>query len=188
MTEALEEVPESASAAQPVPPEDAAADTPMADAGDHDVAAEGTAPEVPAPLGVPQPKAVRRRRGAEAGGRDKADLTLAVTGGRLSFYRKSQICTATCTNELHGRCVLTRSMVAGRSPAQGRPLGLLLSWLEMGITVDTKLEHWDRDCWPTLSEREAARTLFLHVEGAQPFLDEERPLRPGEPEEPVERA
>ena len=69
-------------------------------------------------------------------------------------------------------CVLTRSAVEGHRPAQSRPLGLLKAWMDLGLRLHTKEEHWARvqDC-----------------QGGAELLECERPQRPGEGPEPEER-
>ena len=89
-------------------------------------------------------------------GRAKAEEVLVLPHGKVTYYGQG-LFTATCGNEAHGRCVLTRSALEGRSPAQGRPLAFLCAWLEMGADLVTKEEHWHRPNWPSLEARQAMR-------------------------------
>ena len=145
---------------------------------------------VPAPAPMPAvPRGLPPLRRAEpvARARILADLTLEVPGGKLTYYARTQVCTATCSNDLHGRCVLTRTLVPGKPTQQGRPMGLLMAWLEMGQHVGTKAEHWDKDSWPTHQERLMARGFLSTLEGSEGFFDAEKPLAEGESEEPLLR-
>ena len=126
--------------------------------------------------------AVARARAVAA--RSAAELVLEIDGGVLSYYRQG-IFTATCSNPLHHRCVLTRTARAGRAPAQGRPLGLLASWLAMGTAVESKEEHWDKTTWPSFEDRRAAREALAQQDDAWPFFGFERAEREGEGAEPL---
>ena len=84
----------------------------------------------------PPPPVVAFARGA----RSKAEFVAEVPGGRLSWYFQGMY-TAQCNNEAHGKCVLTRTSQPGRRAAQGRPLGLLSSWLALGQDLPTKASH-----------------------------------------------
>eukprot|EP00971_Amphidinium_carterae_P351871 6492314-Amphidinium_carterae.1 len=113
--------------------------------------------------------------------RGKALADIAVSGGRIAFYCKGFF-QATC--ETHYRCVLTRTSMAGRRAGQGRPLGLLTSWLAMGPTVVDKASHWDAAAWPNHATRHEHRTLLAQLEGGIEMLSFERDQREDEPEEP----
>ena len=73
--------------------------------------------------------------------------------------------------------------------AYGRPLGLLLAWLEFGEGCGSKVEHKDIDlvklfCSADYQEtRSRLRTQFSTLLGAADFLEQERDAAPGEGEE-----
>ena len=82
---------------------------------------------------------------------------------------------------------LSRSASEGRSPSQGRPLGLLAAWLAHGAMCGRKEDHWNKDQWPSLEERSAHRELLALVPGSDTLFAAERPQRPGEGPEPDQR-
>eukprot|EP00971_Amphidinium_carterae_P050449 993618-Amphidinium_carterae.1 len=116
--------------------------------------------------------------------RVKAEIFAEVPGGRLAYYDNKGLFQASCSRAGHGRCVLTRSALPGRRPAQGRPLGLLVAWLGMGHTVATKEQHWDKTLWPAKPAREAAREELQQYAGGLELLACERALGAEEGEEP----
>ena len=77
------------------------------------------------------------------------ELELHVAGGKVTYYSRGFF-TATCSNPLHGKCVLSRSAEAGRKSSQGRPLSFLVCWLSQGPGHLTKADHWDKTRWPSL--------------------------------------
>eukprot|EP00971_Amphidinium_carterae_P048166 948706-Amphidinium_carterae.1 len=113
--------------------------------------------------------------------RGKALADIAVPGGRIAFYAKGFF-QATC--ETHYRCVLTRTSLAGRHAGQGRPLGLLTSWLAMGPTVVDKTSHWDVIALLDHATREEHRAHLAGLEGSIEMLAFERDQREDESEEP----
>ena len=117
----------------------------------------------------------------------KSDGCVAFPGGYVQYYHKLDQFVAYCTHEAHGRCVLTRSSVAGSRRGQGRPLGLLCAWLEMGTTesCQTKADHMNRKRWPDHSARVAARNRILSEHGGNELLSSERPPTEGEGDEPL---
>lgn len=67
---------------------------------------------------------------------------------------------------------------------QGRPLGLLLAWLQEPCGGDA-LVHRSRVTTVTAAERIAARAWGQTVGSLGPLFERERPRRAGEPAEPV---
>ena len=112
-----------------------------------------------------------------------AQVVFDVPGGKLTFYSKGYI-TATCSNPRHGKCVMSRSTLVGRALGQGRPLGLMKAWLQLGRTCPSKEAHWDKSLWPDLAARRLARVELETMDGALDILGCERPQRPGEGSEP----
>ncbi len=88
---------------------------------------------------------------------------------------------------LHDGCRRQRtcrpSTFAFHNQGQGRPLGLLLSWLESGDSHDDKASHV-KALASSAAERRAARQKFKEVHGAEEFLALERPQRDDEYSEP----
>ena len=156
-------------------------------AGEDQAAAAGlgedTAPAaLPKPAGPPPPpKAAGLAPRPAAGLRVPATATTLVPGGKLTWYRQGYF-TAMC--DLHHRCVMTRTSSAGRRPGQGRPLGFLTAWLAAAATHHSKEEHFLKDHYPTLAERQAARASLRDRDGGADLLEQERPLRAGEEKEP----
>ena len=157
-------------------------------------AAADTAAE-PAPTGPPPPVEANRppsvageRRQPDAyqmlGMRLPAEVTLEVPGGRVTYYRLGQF-TATCTSG-HGRCVMTRSALPGRRVCQGRPLGFLVKWLEQGMSLRSKAEHWNQAAWPDQESRLQKRRELEGMVGGPELLSMERTPREGEGPEPLE--
>ena len=146
-------------------------------------AASTALPSLPEPVPEPLPA-----RGAPKVGplRNKALLSATVEGGQLSYYPQGYF-TATCKDPRHGKCVLTRTALGGQRPAQGRPLGLLVSWLADGKNHSSKEGHWNKGTWPDLDARRRHRALLAAVPGGDLLLEQERPLAEGEPGEPEER-
>ena len=76
----------------------------------------------------------------------------------------------------------------GKRPGQGRPLGLLMLWL---TKAQVSPNHSSRECKLELgsaayhAERFAARQALKNLPGTTPLFTAERPLREGEPEEPL---
>jgi hypothetical protein len=107
------------------------------------------------------------------------------TRAALKYNRTNDEFYAVCPRADHGRCILTRSAHAGRTAAQGRPLGLLAAWVLAADDCETKEAHKRRT--PTKEQRLAARRDLVQggQEGlAQEFFGLERPQRDGEDSEP----
>ena len=76
--------------------------------------------------------------------------------GRLTFYPKKRAFEAVCGCLAHGKCVRTRTVNAyEKLPAQGRPLGFLVAWLEAAESAGSRFMH--DCCYPTAEQRRAAR-------------------------------
>jgi hypothetical protein len=114
--------------------------------------------------------------------------------GRLSYNISSRSFQATCFCEEHKttlnlkgeplQCRISRTSNASRwKPQQGRPLGTLVAWLRKAS------EHPDQPghiySIPSPKERRDARTWLMTLPNVESFLSLERPLRPGEADEPA---
>ena len=118
----------------------------------------------------PEPAAAREARAQRPLRRGSlrvmAEESVTLPQGKLTFCGQGSF-AATCANPSHNRCVLTRTALEGRSRAQGRPLAFLASWLELGATVSSKAEHWNKDNWPSLAQRQTKREQIM----ADPSFD-----------------
>jgi hypothetical protein len=157
-------------------------------AGVHVPAMDAPSHDVPPPLPPSGSSSIAHPTWGES--RNPAAFVVFVKGGKVSFYRGKTIAEAVCRCPAHGKCVLTRTLNPSAAPAkeaQGRPLGLLAGWLAKGDSCLTKEAHWAQDAMPTLAERQAAREALQHLgtPDADGLLASERPLRPGETDEPV---
>ena len=57
-------------------------------------------------------------------GRNPAEAFCSFLQGKITYYSQG-LFACVCSVRGHQRCVLTRSSLPGRSPAQGRPLGFM---------------------------------------------------------------
>ena len=101
-----------------------------------------------------------------------------VIGGYVSFYSKG-VFEAVCKNQLHGSCVVSRSVSAivdpnlGR-PRGGRPLGVMLAWLA-AHDCKTKSEHWAIEDFSFSQEERFVHRLGLQEsEASKALLSHER--------------
>ena len=156
---------------QPVP------ENPLEQGG---LAHEEDPPRDPGHAGVP---------GARAQGVADVRFALGHGEGELRFNFAGDYMRAFCP--VHGDCVrqrATREHAVAATPVaagQGRPIGALYRWLLEARQHRTRAEHVAaRTAGRAL--RAEARERFLLLEGAVDFSREyERPLRPGESEEPL---
>lgn len=105
------------------------------------------------------------------------------------YYRATQRFVAYCNHPDHERCSRERADWEGRRPSQGRPLGLLVAWLEASHNYASKAEHCEFGVHLDLGRRQAARQALqergLGGElGAARLLSMERPRRAEEVDEP----
>ena len=169
-------------------PSSSSSDLPSSSSGSASSSASPAAPAPCPPLpGSPQrapPARPRRAVGAEM---SSAVLVYFVPGGKITMYTKRHIIECVCENKAHGKCVLTRSMLASTARArtgQGRPVGLAVAWLARAAACETKADHWTAANWPSLADRKAAREVFKTFPGSSALLNEERSERPAEDSEP----
>ena len=115
--------------------------------------------------------------GEAADDRQSAELVRKWPGhGKITFYKKKGFFEAVCSNRLHvGSCRRKRMQTASKTfAAQGRPLGLMASFLMEGPICTDKIEH---DVFvPSKVQRLAAR-LFCRQEFPL-FAELERLERP----------
>lgn len=124
----------------------------------------------------------------------KATAEVFFHGHRVAYYQGRQEFYAICSNERHGKlCRKARSARPSsdliRRSAQGRPLGYLAAWLlapTRSPCVSADEHKWLAPC--NHQQRVAAREALKQCDGADVLFAYERPLRPGEPEEPDDEA
>lgn len=111
--------------------------------------------------------------------------------GLIAYYEHDRRFQAICWNACagHGTCKLTRFVIdSAHQPAKGRPCGLMMAWLRMSYQTNTHQEHINRfwmDCNLCLSDRQAGRDTLKRLPGGDMLLQNERPQRSGELEEPA---
>ena len=125
--------------------------------------------------------------------RGNALQVLTVPGGTLSQYfneKKQDLYVVAKCDSGHGpkacrkqRTLLERKSSSG-SLAQGRPLGVLLAWLKAGRIAGCNCTKDHGKCRIAREDRQEAREELKLLDGAAELLADERPQRPGEPEEP----
>ena len=132
---------------------------------------------------------------------DEHDVTAALArvtfeyGGSISFYRDGRF-EAVCRHCDHlprGRCRLTRTCYGTGNdtcPAQGRPLGLMASWILTQSNFADREDHTDLYAVYSQSheQRCLAREQLKMLPDAADLLSHERKQRPDEPEEPEDWA
>ena len=108
-------------------------------------------------------------------------------GGRIVYYAHRNEFYAECPLRVHGHGQLCRrartSNANHRRPAQGRPLGTLMAWLELSLEYETGDDHKTIFAC-TLQQRRAAREALKLIPGSQTLLAAERDKFPGEDSEP----
>lgn len=104
--------------------------------------------------------------------------------GEVHFYPSQFSMCAFCRQ--HERCRKTKTTKPSQTnEGQGRPLGYLIAWLQLGKSEESHWSHVNA-CVPTLQQREEARTLFLMLDADKRAEWEgyERSKRENEPDEP----
>ena len=111
--------------------------------------------------------------------------------GEITYYSTSKTLVATCTNPSHQNervCKKSKTVKASAAPGrmgQGRPLGLLMSWVTTSEKHDDQWSHvhfGELEC--TLAQRKSARAEFFKLRGAERFKEYERAQKANEEEEP----
>lgn len=133
----------------------------------------------------PEPAAPRVR--ADASDRFYFDLP---TGGRIVYYITRQEFYAECGlrgaghDKLCRRCRTSRAPAGNwRNSAQGRPLGMLVLWLQSAGFFDSSDNHKLLfSC--TFEQRKAARQHLKELPGSSVLFEFERPKLPEEDSEP----
>ena len=111
--------------------------------------------------------------------RGKATFEFAFEGGVIRYFDKYSRFEATCGNPLHKPCRLTREAHGNPDKlGQGRPLGLMASWLEKGHNpcITTHDEHRDPIIMMCIDfdARLAARRRLKKVPGSACLFEAER--------------
>ena len=137
-------------------------------------------------------KIEQKKVGKKTGPKDTlSTVAFHVRGGVLRFYPQHGIVTAFCDNPAHGDCRRSRTVRENEARntavqrGQGRPLGMLCSWLELQTEHTSQYDHV-HSCTPTVSQRVAARAALLAMPGGAAFSEQaERKRREGEDSEPA---
>ena len=146
-------------------------------------------PEGPLPL-PPAPQARAAPAMMLAGPRLPAEAVVTWPGlGKIAYHQSKASFEATCF--CHPQCVVSRTAngrhIKGRGLVAGRPLGFLTCWVLHATSCDSKAVHWDKEGWKahfTLESRQTARRQLLALPGGTTLAANERPVSPGEAEEP----
>ena len=78
-----------------------------------------------------------------------------VNGGIIRYYATTNKFVGICGNDAHGVCVLSRG-ANGNSWAKGRPIGLIVAWLENHVSNKD-----DAGMWPDLEARTNGRDVIV---------------------------
>ena len=138
---------------------------------------------------VAMPKAkVGRKPPASGGVRDMVsrDVFVVPGVGQLRYYPQTEQIVAFCPLQVTRHqpdCRITRTVAPKTARASGRPIGLLIAWMQKCEEYDHALGH-KHSCKPSLQERQAARSLFETIPGWQEFASHEKPSPNGEASEP----
>eukprot|EP00971_Amphidinium_carterae_P000180 3827-Amphidinium_carterae.3 len=179
--------------------ETADADEPLQDLGDQaatSLVASSTVPQEGASASSSSALPAKVRETplvVMSGPRIAAEACCIVPGlGKIVWHASKQAFEAHCSHPGHTpKCVLTRTSKSRGSkpnnPIAGRPLGMLMCWLEMAQCCNNRKMHWNTDEWQkrfTLEARERGRATLSNVPGSDLLFCRERCRIDGEPEEP----
>lgn len=131
-------------------------------------------PSEPAPGGESMPAASSGP--AHFAMRTAAEISCVVDGGTITYYKNKQSYEARCT--AHEKCRMTRTCLPSNSfirKGQGRPLGLLASWLAGHSQFSTKFAHFLHS--PNTGVRKQHRLKLMETASGRLLLATERPQR-----------
>ena len=134
----------------------------------------------------PHPREPATRAVGVRGGQESRDVFELPDGsGTLRYYHASGSMQAFCClgRSLHSSDCRKSATCCPVKRGSGRPIGLLVAWLQAAIDFDDKTEHV-HSCRPTYEARKAAREWFMTLPGASDFCSFEKPKAPGDPDEP----
>ena len=108
--------------------------------------------------------------------------------GSIVLYKSGEV-YAICRDPRHGlKCRVSRQRRPNiRFPAQGRPIGFLVSWLMSHDEFEDDFGHKCKDNCFDHSFRKVARSMFSHLPGAALMLECERDKLDDEESEPEEQ-
>ena len=120
-------------------------------------------------------------RNARAGGPRSSDnrevFNLPDDLGNIRFYFGSTNLVAFCPVHA-GDCRRSATCEPKTARGSGRPLGMLVAWLQAASSFDSKMAHVST-CRPELERRQEARRFFLSLSGAREFAEAFEKQSPG---------
>ena len=125
-----------------------------------------------------------RGEGVRGGVESRDVFYLPDNLGSLRYYHSSGSMVAFCGRGLHSSNCKRSGTCVPMTRSKGRPIGLLVSWLQMAHQFADKTEHV-HTCRPSLQQRQDARRFFMSLDNAADFAAFEMGRGPGEPEEPL---
>ena len=128
----------------------------------------------------------RRVRGEVVrGGVESRDIFyLPDNLGSLRYYHGSGSMVAFCGRVCHSSTCKKSGTCVPLTRGKGRPIGLLVSWLQLAHQYPDRTEHV-HSCRPSLQQRQDARRYFMSLDNAADFASFEMGRGPNDPEEPL---
>eukprot|EP00971_Amphidinium_carterae_P352814 6492740-Amphidinium_carterae.2 len=116
-------------------------------------------------------------------GREAAVATVVVEGvGKIAYHSSKRAFEGRCFR--HQQCTMSKSCIRTKR-CNGRPLGLMLSWLLSDLDEVVHKDKLYLRGFLTLERRQAARATLESLEGSAALLGLEHAHEEGEPSEPV---
>lgn len=107
----------------------------------------------------------------EPRGAGEVEVVFLVLGGTLAYYSKRNRFYAYCQEASHGKsCRLERTAHAGKRKGQGRPVGLLMAWLQDGARHANQKDHVNSARGLGHAQRVAGRQHFETLASARELL------------------
>ena len=124
----------------------------------------------------------RNAKSRKTSKRSGEEVVVTLPGGELHYYpRTKQLCaTCRCPAHLDGDCRRWRTMRKGPR-ADGRPVGLLVAWIQSASKYKSRTEHCLAGSLHVLNRQRCheAREYFRTLSGSDLILNEEAPVMAG---------
>eukprot|EP00439_Symbiodinium_sp_Y106_P000053 s2240_g1.t1 len=121
----------------------------------------------------------RNAKSRKTSKRSGEEVVVTLPGGELHYYpRTKQLCaTCRCPAHLDGDCRRWRTMRKGPR-ADGRPVGLLVAWIQSTSKYKSRTEHFLAGSLHVLNRQHCheAREYFRTLSGSDLILNEEAPV------------